>query len=137
MSEFGRTGNPHRLYRNRENALIAGVCAGVADYFGFNRKAVRLIVFLSLFIFPPVTIIGYLLLAILLPSRPAEVPQPEDEEARFWRGVSNAPADVFSTARHRFRELDRRLQRIEAFVTSREFEIDRELGRGPGARGAE
>lgn len=134
MSEYGRTRNPHRLYRNREKAMLAGVCAGLADYFGFNLKAVRVLVFLSLFVFPPVTIIGYLVLAVLLPSRPTEMPKPEDEEAQFWRGVSNAPADVFSAARHRFRELDRRLQRLEAFVTSREFEIDRELGRGPGTR---
>ncbi len=135
MSEFGRTSNPHRLYRNREKAMIAGVCAGLADYFGFNLKVVRLVVFFSLLIFPPFTVIGYLVLAVLLPSRPADVPSPEDEEARFWRGVSNAPADVFSAARHRFRELDLRLQRMEAFVTSREFEIDRELGRGPGGNG--
>lgn len=133
MSEFGRTGNPHRLYRNREKAMLAGVCAGLADYFGFNLKAVRLIVGLSAIFFLPFVAISYLALTILLPVRPEE-PKPDDEEAVFWRGVSNAPADVFSAARHRFRELDLRLQKMEAFVTSREFEIDHELGRGPGAK---
>ena len=132
MSDYGRTRNPHRLYRNRERAWLAGVCAGLADYFGFNLKAVRLVFVIAAIPFPPAVILGYLVLAILLPVRPLEVERDEEQE-RFWRGVSTAPADVFSDTRHRFRELDLRLQRMEAFVTSREFEIDRELGRGPGA----
>jgi hypothetical protein len=40
-----------------------------------------------------------------------------------------APSDVFSNLSHRFKELDRRLQKMEAFVTSREFTMDSELGR--------
>jgi len=43
--------------------------------------------------------------------------------------VSNAPSDVFGAMRHRFRELNVRLEKMEAYVTSREFEIDRELAR--------
>ena len=50
------------------------------------------------------------------------------EQQEFWRGVSTAPSDVFGSLRHRFRELNRRLEKMEAHVTSREFEIDRELG---------
>ena len=26
--------NPHRLYRNPEEGVLFGVCAGLADYFG-------------------------------------------------------------------------------------------------------
>lgn len=133
MSDYGRTGNPHRLYRDRDNALIAGVCAGIAEYFGFNRKAFRIIVAFCALLPPllPFIFVSYVLLTLLLPVRPPEAKLDEDR-ARFWRGVSHAPADVFSNVRHRFRELDMRLQRMEAFVTSKEFEIDRELGRGPG-----
>jgi hypothetical protein len=40
-----------------------------------------------------------------------------------------APSDVFSNLSHRFRELDLRLQKMEAYVTSKAFDIDRELGR--------
>lgn len=127
MSEYGRRYNPHRLYRDRENAILAGVCAGLADYFGFNRRALRLVVAFGALFFLPAAIVGYVAAAVLLPVRPAEV-RMDDERAQFWRGVNNAPADVFSSVRHRFRELDLRLQRMEAFVTSKEFEIDRELG---------
>ena len=131
MGDFGRTSNPHRLYRNRDKAMLAGVCAGLADYFGFNLRAVRFLVAVCAIPFPPFVLLGYLALAILLPVRPEEL-KTDDEKAQFWRGVSNAPSDVFSSTRHRFRELDLRVQKMEAFVTSREFEIDRELSRGPG-----
>jgi phage shock protein C len=130
MNRFYERQNPHRLYRDRENAMLAGVCAGIAEYFGLNRKGVRLVAALSI-LFPPFfgfVIISYVILAIVLPVKPADLYE-NKEQAEFWRGVSNAPADVFGALSHRFRELNMRLERMEAFVTSKEFEIDRELGR--------
>ena len=101
-------------------------------HFGFNRRGVRFITALSLLLFMPFVVVSYIILAIVLPVRPVEQ-KVDEERANFWRNVSNAPSDVFSQVKHRFRELDLRLQKMEAFVTSREFEIDRELGRsGPG-----
>jgi phage shock protein C len=67
-------------------------------------------------------------LAIILPQKPGDLYE-DDSQEKFWRGVSMAPTDVFSNLSHRFRELDLRLQKMEAFVTSREFEMDRELGK--------
>jgi phage shock protein C len=130
MNDFYKHKNPHRLFRDKENAMIAGVCAGIADYFGLNRKGVRLVTFLMM-LFPPFfafIIISYVILTIVLPVKPTGLYQ-DQEQAEFWRGVSNAPSDVFGALRHRFRELNHRLERMEAFVTSKEFEIDRELGR--------
>lgn len=130
MSDFYKRQNPHKLFRDKENAMLAGVCAGIADYFGFNRKGTRVATALLLLVPPffPFVIISYVLLAILLPVKPANLYETE-EQAVFWRGVSNAPSDVFGSLSHRFRELNLRLQKMEAFVTSKEFEIDRELGR--------
>jgi len=128
MSDLHQRNNPHRLYRDRENALIAGVCAGIANYFGFNRKGLRFAVGFSFLFFMPFVLVSYIILAIVLPVKPTEE-NIDEEQAKFWRGVSNAPKDVFSNVQHRFRALDLRLQRMEAFVTSREFEMDRELGR--------
>ena len=45
MKQFYERKNPHRLFRDRENAMLAGVCAGIAEYFGLNRKGVRLVIF--------------------------------------------------------------------------------------------
>ncbi len=33
-----REPSPTRLYRDREKGVFCGVCAGVAEYFGLNRK---------------------------------------------------------------------------------------------------
>jgi phage shock protein C len=128
MSNLHQRKNPHRLYRDRENAMIAGVCAGIAEYFGLCRKGLRVVVAIGAVIFMPFVVASYIILAIILPVRPVEE-RVDEAKANFWRGVSNAPSDVFSSVSHRFRELDLRLQRMEAFVTSREFDIDRELGR--------
>jgi len=130
MNDFYKHKNPHRLFRDKENAMISGVCAGIAEYFGLNRKGVRLVTFL-LMLFPPFfafIIISYIVLTIVIPVKPSNLYE-NTEQAEFWRGVSNAPSDVFGALRHRFRELNHRLERMEAFVTSKEFEIDRELGR--------
>jgi phage shock protein C len=130
MSDFYKHKNPHRLFRDKEHAVLAGVCAGIAEYFGLNRKGVRLVTFLFI-LFPPFfafIIISYIVLAIVLPVKPGDLFE-NSEQAEFWRGVSNAPSDVFGALRHRFRELNHRLEKMEAFVTSREFEIDQELGR--------
>lgn len=131
MSGYDQRENPHRLYRDRKHAMLAGVCAGIADYFGFNRKGVRIAVLLS-FLFPPFipfVVVSYIVLALLLPAKPPEL-YANDEKAQFWRGVSNAPADAFGALRHRFKSLNLRLEKMEAYVTSAEFRMDRELGRG-------
>ena len=130
MNEFYKRKNPHRLFRDKENAMLAGVCAGVADYFGFNRKGTRVVAALLFLIppFVPFVIISYIILAIVLPVKPVDLYETK-EQADFWRGVSNAPSDVFGALSHRFRELNLRLEKMEAFITSKEFEIDRELGR--------
>ena len=130
MNQFYKRENPHRLYRDKQNSMLAGVCAGLADYFDFNRKGVRVATVL-LMLFPPFVpfiILSYIIMAIVLPARPPEM-KPDEETAVFWRGVSNAPADVFGSLRHRFRELNMRLESMEAFVTSKEFEFDHELNR--------
>ena len=39
--------NPRRLYRDTEHGMLAGVCAGIADYFGFSVRGFRLLTVLS------------------------------------------------------------------------------------------
>ena len=132
MTRLYERKNPHRLYRDREHAMVAGVCAGIAEYWDFNRKGVRAACVLMM-LFPPFipfVIVSYIVLALVLPVKPANLYE-DEAQAVFWRGVSNAPADVFGALRHRFRELNLRLEKMEAFVTSKEFEFDLELEKKP------
>ena len=108
--------------------MLAGVGAGLASYFGLNLKGLRIIMAVCTLFFFPFMVVAYIILTIILPVKPQDLYQDEGQE-KFWRGVSMAPSDVFGNLSHRFRELDLRLQKMEAYVTSREFEMDRELGR--------
>lgn len=58
-----------RFRCGRRNAIIAGVCAGVADYFSLDRNVVRLVALLLLWFFTVPTLLLYLLLGYLGGSR--------------------------------------------------------------------
>jgi phage shock protein C len=76
------------LYRDRENGWIFGVCAGVADRFGLNLLAVRVVAVVFLVVFTWLTAAGYLLAAFLLREKPL-VYSGRDSEYAFWRRRSN------------------------------------------------
>jgi len=116
----------NRLYRNKDRSVLGGVCAGIADWLGFNLTALRVIVVLLAIPFTAVMIIGYIALWILIPKRPRNLYRDADEE-QFWQGVRRSPSDSVSGLNRRFRELDSRLQRMETWLTSSEYRIDREL----------
>lgn len=122
-----RPGNPQRrLYRDVENGKLAGVCAGIASYFGFNLKALRLVWgFAFLFFWPAIV---YFILALLIPRKPENLFVNEAQE-NFYRDVNRDPRQLFGDLRLRFRDLDLRLQKMETHVTSRSFDFDQELGK--------
>ncbi|MGK9167890.1 envelope stress response membrane protein PspC [Inquilinus limosus] len=123
---FAESPNPHRLYRDPENGVFLGVCAGIAAYFGISAGKVRLgAVILGLIFFPHI-LIAYLAAAVFLKRRPTLLYRNPDEEA-FWRSVSVQPADTFSAIRHNFRELEQRLAGLERYVTSSEFKLNRDF----------
>jgi phage shock protein PspC (stress-responsive transcriptional regulator) len=59
-----------RLYRCRENRVIAGVASGVAEFFHLDPTLVRILWFVSIF-FGGLGIVLYLGLAIIVPLEPA------------------------------------------------------------------
>jgi len=122
----GNNDNPHRLYRNTEHRILTGVCAGLADYFGFDRRAVRIAMILAAIPFFAFVVVAYIVMSLVLPERPRQLYEDKEQE-EFWRKATMEPKNTFGTVRHRFRELDMRLQKLEAYITSKRFEIDRAL----------
>jgi len=114
-----------RLYKDRENRMICGVCAGIADYFGFDRAATRVLTVVLQFMFPA-TFLVYIITCMVLPKKPGEMYQDQDEE-RFWSSVRQSPVATVASVRHTMRELDAKLQRMERYVTSPGFGLDREF----------
>ena len=115
-----------RLYRDPEHAILAGVCAGIADYLGAERIVVRLAFVVALFLFIVPAALIYILLAIALPKRPPAL-YASEAEAAFWRGVTTAPEDTLAALRRRFGDLEARLQRMEREVTSGEADLRRKF----------
>lgn len=123
MSE--RDPRPSRLYRDTEHAMLCGVCAGIADYFGFDRGATRVLTVILQFLFPA-TFLVYVAMCFLVPKKPRDMYRDEQDE-QFWSSVRRSPISTLSAARHKMRELDARMQRMERYVTSPGFGLDREF----------
>ena len=72
------------MYRDRENGWIFGVCAGLAERFGFGVFAVRVIAVISLVLFFWVTAIIYVGATLLLKEKPL-IYSGDTREYEFWR----------------------------------------------------
>jgi len=75
------------LYRDRENGIIMGVCAGVANCFGINVLGVRILAVAALLLFFVPTLMVYVTAGLLLRDRPLSWPGP-DGESDFWQNSS-------------------------------------------------
>ncbi len=59
-----------KLYRSRNDQMIAGVCAGIAEYLDLDPTVVR-ILFVLLALGPVPGILVYIILAVIMPEAPA------------------------------------------------------------------
>jgi phage shock protein C len=57
-----------RLVRTQNDKMIAGVCGGVARYFGIDPTLVRVIAVVALVFAFPATVVGYVLAWAIMPS---------------------------------------------------------------------
>lgn len=118
--------SPTRLYRNRRDGKVAGVCAGIADYFGISPLPIRVIAVIGLVMFFIPTLLAYLFAAWLLNPAPEDLFESQDEE-RFWRNVRKEPKDTVFDLNAKFASTEKRLRAIEAQVTSKEFDLRRQF----------
>ena len=58
-----------KLYRSRSNRMLAGICAGIANYFNVDPTIVRL-VFVVMALAGGPGLIVYLILALIIPEEP-------------------------------------------------------------------
>lgn len=78
-----------RLYRCRENRVIAGVASGVAEFFGLDPTLVRILWFLSILV-GGFGVLAYIGLAIIVPLEPSSAAGPHDASATH----TLAPSDL-------------------------------------------
>ncbi len=60
--------NANRLYRS-DDRILAGVCGGLADYFGLDRSLVRVATLIGI-VFLGLSIWVYILLWLIVPEDP-------------------------------------------------------------------
>lgn len=117
----------NKLYLDKKNGKICGVCAGISDYSGVDVTVVRIVAILGL-ISPAsgVVCISYILMCWLIDAKPEDLFESK-EEGEFWKAVRTQPKNTIRDVRHKFREIERRLRAAEAHVTSREYKLHKEF----------
>jgi len=147
------------LYRNPSRGKIAGVCAGIADYFGWETWLVRILVVSGVLFGMPFLILGYIVAWFILDKNPkmpskrakgrCQQAEPEGDASHYgskdyaYRRKDNEhikvkarvwqsgepPKQAFHDIRRKFGSLERQLQSIEQYVTSSEFTVAREINK--------
>jgi len=147
---------PNRtLYRNTENKRIAGVCSGLADYFGLEVWLVRILTVTAFFLLaPPFVVVSYVAAWFILDKKPNgtaadfsnSVPlhgrkgwtnntstvsganASVELKTKVWQ-AGEPPKQAFRDLCDRFASTEQRLRDMETFVTSKEFQLKREINK--------
>jgi phage shock protein C len=116
-----------RFYRDKRNGKFMGVCAGIADYTGFDVTLVR-ICFLAAFFMSGGSILPfYFIMGWVSPTKPLSLERVDYEERQFWQGVRASPTRAARDIRSRLKDIDRRLADIESYVTTENRSLAREI----------
>jgi len=124
--DYNRSPNPKRFYRSRRDSVIAGVCGGLAERFGWDVTLVRIAAILLAVLGGP-ALLAYIIAAIIVPKEPMGRAPMSDEEDAFWRGVSDRPNVTFGNLKYTFMDLEDRLQTLERNVTSDDWRLRKEF----------
>lgn len=151
------------LYRDPKNGKIAGVCAGIADYFKLETWLVRILTVTAFFLMAgPFIFVTYIAAWFILDKKPegeinatssafnknataapnsfsarssrkqgATATNEEHKievKSRVWQ-AGEPPRQAFFDIQERFKATELKLRKLEGYVTSKEFQINREISR--------
>ncbi len=118
------------FYLDKRNSKLMGVCAGIADYTGFDVLWVRVGVVLATLFGSGAPIIAYFVIGWVADPKPGSVYELEEavpEDRQFWQKTRAAPGRSIREVRSSFRDIDRRLRDIELTYTSPNHRLAREI----------
>ncbi len=139
------------LYRDPSNGKIAGVCAGLADYFGWETWLVRILVVSGVLLGMGWFIVIYIAGWFILDKKNGSAKKGTNKvknrfhekaesikndfagesikvKSRIWQ-AGEPPKQAFHDIRRKFKNLERELIKMERYVTSPEFTISREINK--------
>ena len=118
-----------KFYRDKQNGKWAGVCAGIADYTGIDVNVIRTAFVLGTVFTGGSVLLGYFIISWMTPEKPRRLYEKTREDKQFWQKVRSNPRRVARDVRSQFRQLDRRLADVEAYVTSSNHRLANEIER--------
>ncbi len=100
-----------------------GVCRGIAEHLHLSVFWTRVVVF-ALFLFTGFWPVGvmYIVAGLLLSPEPV-VPLESESDQEFYNSYTSSRSAAIQRIKRKFDNIDRRIQRMEHTVTSREFEF--------------
>lgn len=120
------------LYRNKDDGKIAGVCAGIADYFNFEIWLVRVIA-VSVFLLggSGLVFVLYIALWMILDIKPKQIKDnwhhgDNGLKKKVWQAGEPAQ-QALKDINGQFRRLELRLQSLESHITSEQFDLKRQI----------
>ena len=116
-----------RFYKDKRNGKFMGVCAGIADYTGFDVTLVRICFLAAMFMSGGSVLPFYFIAAFVSPNKPRSLEIRDREDQHFWQGVRASPAQATRDIRSRFKDMDRRLADIESYVTTENRSLANEI----------
>lgn len=116
-----------RFYKDKRNGKIFGICAGIADYTGFDINLVRVCMVAAVFLSSGSILPFYFIAAFITPDKPRAFAVADREETQFWQGVRASPSRTARDIRGRFKDINRRLADIESYVTTENRSLAREI----------
>ncbi|MBO1255182.1 envelope stress response membrane protein PspC [Alteromonas sp. 5E99-2] len=139
-----------RLFRDTENKRIAGVCSGIADYFGIEVWFMRILTITCFFLLAaPFVFVTYVAAWVILDKKhKSEINNAENtvsiHDGKGWKNEASSPTgpvelktkvwqageppkQALSDIKDRFEQAELKLRNIETYVTSREFQLKREF----------
>ncbi|ENM3849940.1 TPA: envelope stress response membrane protein PspC [Vibrio cholerae] len=121
------------LYRDPYNGKIAGVCAGLANYFGLEVWLVRILVITAALLGGTfLVLVAYVAMALMLEKLPKQYredirsQQEHTLKSKPW-AQGQAPKELLHTLDRDLSQVETRIRSVEAYVTSEAFKVNREF----------
>ena len=151
MTSYGNA-SARGFYRDGDRAVIGGVCAGLAGYFGLNLKVTRFLAFIAFLTAMPFAVIAYLAAVMLIPAQSGRddssfesryccwgirrsgsrrqdrrARRHAEKRSRREEPVATATGPSLKDVKERYKTLDQRLAELEKEVTSPRFQLEQEF----------
>ena len=132
------------LYRDRSEGWIGGVCAGLAAHWDMPNWVTRLVAVALLMFTGAIAFWLYVIAWVAIApkaSRWSELPEEEveiemeyDDDRHTYRrktvfGYTDAPAERVRKAKERVAKAASRIEAMELYVTSRQYDLNREFSK--------